>query len=209
MKILIISDTHGIHKQLLDLPNADTIIHCGDFTSVGKEHEIRNFMKWYSGLDQYKNKIIIAGNHDWLFERNRGHAKSLVPKNVIYLEDNGIEIDGINFYGSPVQKHFCNWAFNRSEAKMAQHWKAIPDNTDVLITHSPPYGIGDNVPRSGCQGSPSLYKEVVERISPKIHAFGHIHEGYGMKEIDGIKFINASNLDGRYNCVNKPILVEI
>lgn len=208
MKICIISDTHGKHKQL-DLPNADTIIHCGDFTSIGEEHEIINFMKWFSGLEQYENKIIIAGNHDWLFERNKGQAKSLIPKNVTYLEDNGVEIDGINFYGTPVQKHFCNWAFNRDEAKLAQHWLHVPDNTDVLITHSPPYGIGDNVPRSGCQGSPSLYKEVVERIRPKIHAFGHIHEDYGLKEMDNIKFINASNLDEHYYCVNDPIVVEI
>ena len=59
LSIVIISDTHGRHKYLNELPKADIIIHCGDFTSVGYEHEIQNFMKWYSDLTQYKHKIIM------------------------------------------------------------------------------------------------------------------------------------------------------
>ncbi len=208
-KICIISDTHNHHKKV-KLPDADVIIHCGDFTSVGYEHEIKNFMKWYSNLHQFEHKIIIAGNHDQLFEGNSRLAKSLIPNNVIYLEDSGVEINGLNFYGSPVQKMFMNWAFNKPEEKLKLHWEAIPTDTDILITHSPPYGIGDYVPRNGehC-GSPSLFSEVVERIKPKIHCFGHIHEGYGIKEYDFIKFINASNLDGDYMCVNDAILIEL
>jgi len=207
--IAIISDTHNKHKQL-NLPDADVIIHCGDFTSVGKEHEIRNFFKWYSKLEQYKHKIVIAGNHDWLFETNSLLAKSLVPKNVIYLEDSGVEIEGIKFYGTPVQRPFNNWAFNRPEEKLEKHWQAIPDNIDVLITHSPPYSIMDlSIYNGDCCGSPSLYNEVVERIKPLVHLMGHIHDGYGVKIINGVVFINASNLDESYNCVNKPILIEL
>lgn len=209
MKLCVISDTHGKHKQLGHLPDADVIIHAGDFTSVGHDHEIVNFMKWYSNLN-YKYKIIIAGNHDWLFETNGQRAKSYVPENVIYLEDNGVEIEGINFYGSPVSKPFCDWAFNRPEEKLAQYWAAIPDNTDVLITHSPPYMIGDYVPRDkNHHGSPSLYKEVIERIKPKVHIFGHIHEGNGIKVIENTTFINASNLDGNYMCVFNPVIFDV
>jgi Icc-related predicted phosphoesterase len=210
MKLCIISDTHNKHKRLGLLPDADVIIHCGDFTSVGKEHEIRDFMKWYSSLEKYKYKVIIAGNHDWLFERSGMHARSLVPKNVFYLQDWGKEIEGLYFYGSPMQLPFNNWAFNRPEEKLRQHWAAIPDKTDVLITHSPPYMLMDYVPYSmQHEGSPSLYKEVLERVKPKVHCFGHIHEGYGIKVIDGTTFINASNLDGDYMCVNEPVLIEI
>jgi Icc-related predicted phosphoesterase len=209
MKIVIISDTHNKHKQLT-LPDADCIIHCGDSTSVGKEHEIHDFFKWYSGLTQYKYKILIAGNHDWLFERNRSLALSHKPKNVIYLEDQEVVIEGIKFYGTPVQKPFNNWAFNRPEAKLAQHWQAIPDDTDVLITHSPPYMIGDYSPYSmQHEGSPSLYEEVTKRIKPKIHCFGHIHHGYGIHVIGETTFINASNLNEEYKYANAPILIEI
>lgn len=209
MTICIISDTHGKHKQIT-LPPADTIIHCGDFTSMGKEHEIRKFMKWFSKLEQYKNKIIIAGNHDMMFEYNGLLARSFIPDNVNYLQDSGVEIEGIKFYGTPVQSPFCNWAFNRIEEKLKQHWEAIPDDTDVLITHSPPYSIMDNIEGSNeLLGSPSLYEEVLNRIKPKIHCFGHIHTGYGIKIIDNITFINASLLNEEYISVNNPVIIEI
>jgi Icc-related predicted phosphoesterase len=210
MKLCIISDTHNKHKHLGNLPEADIIIHCGDMTSVGKEHEIRNFFKWFSGLTQYKHRICIAGNHDWLFERSGSFARGLVPSNVIYLEDNGVEIEGLKFYGTPVQKIFYNWAFNRPEEKLAKYYAAIPDDTDILITHNPPYMIGDLVPSHGTnEGSPSLYKEVTERVKPLISTFGHIHEGRGIYVGNNTTFINASNLDDNYDCVYNPIVVEI
>jgi len=211
MKLCIISDTHTKHKFIgIDKYEADVLIHCGDMTGNGGSGAITEFMTWFSSLDQFKHKIVIAGNHDWIFEKTPSLGKRLVPDNVVYLEDEEVVIDGVKFYGTPVQKHFCGWAFNRDESKMTQHWEAIPDDTDVVITHSPPYSILDVVPYQGeCHGSPSLYKEIVERIKPKIHCFGHIHEGYGIKIIEGIKFINASCLDGSYLAVNDPVIVEI
>jgi len=209
LSIVFISDTHNKHKQLSLLPEADVIIHCGDLTSVGKEHEVRNFLKWYSNLEQYRYKIFISGNHDWLFEKNRILARRLIPKNVIYLEDSGVTIDGFNFYGSPVQKIFYDWAFNRPEEKLKQHWEAIPNDIDILITHEAPYSIKDFGYDLSHQGSPSLYYEIFNRIKPIVHTFGHYHSGYGVQEIEGINFINASNLNDDYNCVNSPILVEI
>lgn len=210
MKICIISDTHNKHKRLPVLPEADVIIHCGDFTSVGKEHEIRDFMKWYSGLEQFKHKLLIAGNHDLMFDRSRLFARSFVPGNVKYLEDSGVEIDGIKFYGTPVQPMFMNWAFNREEYKLAEHWKAVPDGTDVLITHAPPHTIMDyGIYNMQHTGSPSLYFEVLQRIKPKLHCFGHIHGEYGIKVIENTTFINASNLDEDYMCVNLPVIFEI
>ena len=209
LTILCISDTHGKHKQLI-LPKADIIIHCGDFTSMGYEHEIRNFMNWYSKLNQFRYKIIIAGNHDRLFEGNGLLAKSLVPDNVIYLEDSGVEIEGKYFYGSPVQLPFCNWAFNRPEEILEKHWKAIPDKTDILITHSPPYLIGDFVKHDNSHPcSPSLYFEIVNRIKPLAHLCGHIHSGHGVKQIEKTTFINASNLDEEYKVAYDPVLIEI
>ncbi|MEA3295811.1 MAG: metallophosphoesterase [Patescibacteria group bacterium] len=112
-KIVIISDTHGMHKGLdnkFDLPPADFVIHCGDITGSGKEHVVKEFLDWYSKLDQYKYKIFIAGNHDRLFEDDRMIAKELLSKypNVIYLEDSGVELKGIKFWGIPVSRPFCN-----------------------------------------------------------------------------------------------------
>jgi len=212
MKICIISDTHNKHKRLAKLPEADVIIHCGDMTSMGHAHEIVEFMKWFSRLEQYKYKICIAGNHDWLFDTNRLIAREKIPENVnvIYLEDQEVIIDGVKFYGTPVQLPFMNWAFNKPEERLIPHWQAIPDDTDVLITHQPPYGIFDwSAYDKKATGSPSLYFEVVERIKPKIHCFGHIHSGHGVKIIENTTFINGSNLDEDYMCVYDPILIEI
>jgi Icc-related predicted phosphoesterase len=209
MKICIISDTHNKYKQLV-MPDADMIIHCGDMTSMGYEYEIRNFYKWFSRLNQYKYKINIAGNHDWFFEKTPQFVKETVPDNVIYLEDSGAEIEGLYFYGTPVQKPFNNWAFNREEDKLAQHWEAIPNNTDVLITHSPPYGIMDWSRHSkSAQGSPSLLHEIQQRIKPKIHCFGHMHECHGIEIINETTFINATVLDDKYVVAHEPIVIEI
>jgi Icc-related predicted phosphoesterase len=209
MLICIISDTHSKHKHLRNLPQADIIIHCGDITSMGYEYEIRNFLQWFNKLD-YAYKIFIAGNHDWLFENKSLLAKQLIPRGIIYLEDSGVEINGIKFWGSPVSKPFNNWAFNRPEEKLAEHWKAIPDDTDVLITHTPPYGIFDwSVYDNIHTGSESLYFEIVNRLKLKYACWGHIHSGYGIKTIENTTFINASNLDEKYNCVNEPILINI
>ena len=210
LTICIISDTHTKHKHLRNLPKADVIVHCGDISSQGYEHEIKQFLSWYSKLDQYEYKLHIAGNHDFLYEKNSSLAKSFIPENVIYLEDSGIEIEGYNFYGTPVQLPFNNWAFNREEHKLEEHWKAIPNNTDFLITHSPPYLIGDYVPYNKTHiGSPSLYKEIVNRIKPIGSFSGHNHSGRGVNVLDKTTFINATNLNEDYYVVYDPFLVEV
>lgn len=216
-KLVIISDTHTMHRGLENkfyLPPADFIIHCGDISSVGTENSIIQFLDWYSNLNQYEHKIFVAGNHDWLFESSPGLAKEILKKypNVHYLEDSGIKLNGINFYGSPVSKIFNNWAFNRPEETLQKHWEAIPKNTDVLITHELPYTILDYVSNrfnSGAVGSPSLYVAVLDNVKPKIHCFGHVHGGYGTKTIENTTFINASTLNEQYKINNPPIVIEI
>jgi len=206
-KYIFISDTHNKHKQLI-IPECDFLIHCGDFTSMGYEHEIIGFLSWFN-KQKARHKIFIAGNHDWMFERNRTLAKSLIPEGIIYLEDEAIEIGGINFYGTPVNLEFCNWAFNRTEESLARYFEAIPDNTDVLITHNPPYGILDEVNNDGINlGSPSLIDNI-NRANPLIATFGHIHSSHGTKKIGETLFINASNLDEDYQVAYEPIVIEI
>jgi len=208
IRICCISDTHNKHKQLI-IPECDFLIHCGDISSMGYEHEIVGFLSWFK-KQKARYKIFVSGNHDWMFERNRQLAKSLIPKGIIYLEDEAIEIEGLNFYGTPVQLEFCNWAFNRTEESLARYWEAIPDNTDILITHSPPYGVLDEVGSNGNRvGSPSLIDNVMDRVKPLIHCFGHIHSGHGATKLDKTLYINASNLDERYQVAYMPIILEM
>lgn len=210
MRICIISDTHNKHKQIehLELLHGDVIIHCGDFTSMGYIHEITNFFKWFSNLNQFEHKICIAGNHDLLFEDNPALAKSLIPSNVIYLQDSEVIINNVKFYGTPHQKIFYNWAFNKKNEDLLKYWNMIPDDVDVLITHTPPYKILDNV-GNRCEGDIALRVEILERIKPKINCFGHIHESHGITEVNNIKFINASILNDKYIKAYDPIIIEI
>ena len=131
------------------------------------------------------------------------------PNNVIYLEDSEVIINNTKFYGTPVSKIFNNWAFNRDNKKLQKHWEAIPDDVDVLITHEPPYGILDLGVSNEHIGSISLYNEVVNRIKPKLHCFGHAHNSYGKIIKNDITFINSSILDSLYYIKNKPQIIEI
>ena len=208
MTITCLSDTHGLHRRIKEIPLADIIIHAGDISNIGEEHQVIDFLNWFSNLP-HQYKIFIAGNHDFFFENeSTKYIEKIIPSNIIYLNDSGCTIDNINIYGSPITPRFMDWAFNRDRGKdIQQHWKLIPGNTDILITHGPPFGRLDanaNNYRTGCE---DLLK-VVENSKPKYHLYGHIHEAYGMTYNEHTTFINASILDEHYRIKNKPVLIE-
>jgi len=207
MKIIAISDTHMRHHDL-ELPLADVIIHAGDVSSTGAKEEILDFLNWFSALP-HTYKIFIAGNHDFAFERNNEELRAAVPDNIIYLENCGIEIEGIYIWGSPVQPTFYNWAFNVDRgAAIKKYWDLIPSTTQILITHGPPMEILDRTVRYKNVGCEEL-KIAVERIKPNYHIFGHIHEAYGTWDNGTTEFINASLLNEKYIYTNDPIVFEI
>lgn len=211
MKITVISDTHGKHKEL-KMPGGDLLIHSGDFTSMGYEHEISSFCRWFS-KQKYTHKIFIAGNHELGLENNKEKCLEIIKfyKNITYLESNLCCIDTIKIFGTPWQLRFANWAFNLKEGtELQEKLNEIPLDTDILITHNPPLAILDtagppiNQPLLGC---PQLLAKVTE-VQPKIHIFGHIHGGFGYTFIEGTHFINASMLNEYYNVVQSPITFE-
>lgn len=220
LRIALISDTHNRHRQFkfnIPLKTVDLILHAGDISMGGRVSEVKHFMKWYGELS-IKSKILIAGNHDWLFEKEPTLAKEICKEHdVIYLNDSGIELCGLKIWGSPVQPWFYDWAFNRQRGDdIKKHWDLIPNDTDILITHSPPLKIMDGVPISRYNPDRGMENvgcfdlmEAVKRVKPKIHLFGHIHEGYGVVEQDGTMFVNGSIVDGYYYPHDRPIIVDI
>lgn len=191
MKLVLISDTHGMHSHV-KLPEGDVLIHAGDISNMGTVPEITSFLHWFE-KQPHRHKIFIAGNHDFLFEKEPRLARSLVPASVIYLEDSGVEIDGLHFWGSPWTPAFHNWAFQLRHPEHARfQWGLIPKNTDILITHGPPLGKLDavRIERVGCF---HLAWATVP-IEPKLHVFGHIHESYGVEHQDttGTCYANAA-----------------
>jgi Icc-related predicted phosphoesterase len=195
VRLVLLSDTHGRH-DLVDIPAGDVLIHAGDFSHVtGGLDEISRFNEFLKALP-HPRKIVVAGNHDWCFERQNAEARAVLTA-ATYLQDEAVVIGGWKFYGSPWQPTFLNWAFNlpRGEA-LRRKWALIPPDTDVLITHGPPHGIQDRTffgMHVGCQD----LRQRVEEIAPRVHVFGHIHEGRGRHETDRTTFINASTLQAR------------
>ena len=214
MRIVCISDTHNCNEQIV-VPEGDILIHSGDATTTGTVDQITKFNSWFSDLP-HKHKVFVAGNHDWLFENDNEFARNLLDPSIIYLQDSAVEIEGLQIYGSPWQPRFFDWAFNLNRGyEMAEKWELIPDDIDILITHGPPNGILDLVPRRGWNentGCEELRKRV-EQLAAfgrlRLHVFGHIHCGYGTHEEFGVKFVNASTCDEAYNPVNPPIVIDI
>ncbi|MCU0389773.1 MAG: metallophosphatase domain-containing protein [Thermoflexibacter sp.] len=206
MKIVCISDTHGLHEQV-SIPEGDILLHAGDISKRGKEHEVVNFNHWLATLP-HPHKVMIAGNHDFIFEQNPTLAQSLIT-NAIYLNDSMIEINGLKIWGSPISPWFHDWAFNRKRGnEIKKHWDLIPAEIDILITHGPPFGILDYTASGRTVGCEELAKTII-KIKPKIHLFGHIHESYGIVEVNQTTFINASILDLNYKVVNQAVVIEI
>ena len=205
MKIVALSDTHMGHSAITDIPSGDMIIHAGDLTSVGKKWEVKDFLDWFDSLN-FKYKIFIAGNHDFLFEQDPIVARKIIPNGVIYLQDESVLVEGIKFYGSPYTLEFGNWAFMKKPGKeMYTCCSKIPTDTDVIITHGPPFGILDQCIRGKNLGSIELTNRI-NQCNPLAHVFGHIHEGHGrFTNEKGTQFINASILNDKYLHVNDPV----
>ncbi len=213
-RICVLSDTHTFHEELKLPENIDIYIHAGDFTHVGEYTETIKFLRWFSQLE-CKHRILITGNHEKGWWKNPSLYKSEVPENVIHLEDDLVQLEGLNIYGSPHTKEFYGWAwpyYNEESADLI--WKRIPDNVDILVTHQPPYGVGDlsefyrkgEDPNVGCK----ILLSHVERVKPKLHVFGHIHSARGLYKILDWStiFINAANCNEAYKAVNRPIVID-
>ena len=197
MTILHLSDTHGKHRELIDMPPADILVHSGDFTLAGGDMEALDFIEWLCGLP-YQHKIFIAGNHD---DCMLDAALEGLPDDVHYFSDNGITIDGISFYGTPM---FVT--FEGEDLKEIEHYEQVPDNIDILITHRPPLGILDSIDDKLHYGSSFLLNKV-SKIKPKMHLFGHVHDAYGTMVWKGITFSNAGVTDWMYNVRYYPRLL--
>lgn len=197
MKILHLSDTHNCHHRLRELPEADVLVHSGDFTMNGSEEEALDFLKWFCDLP-YNHKVFISGNHD---DCLYGAEIRGLDKNVHYLCNSGIVIEGVKFYGVPMFMNDC------ITGRQSLNYDNIPGDTDILITHSPPLGIldfDDNIH----YGSEKLFVKISD-LNLKAHLFGHIHNQHGVKKIRGMVFSNGAVMNSGYDNLCPPNLINI
>jgi Icc-related predicted phosphoesterase len=208
MIIDCIADLHGYYPKL---DGGDLLIVAGDLTANDSIQGYDKFFDWLA-LQNYTKKIYISGNHDNMIFNN----KRSTPKfcDATYLCDSGTEFEGLKIWGSPWTKRFdgmnpkCMAFTVDTDEELAEKWKSIPKNIDILITHSPSQGVLDETVRCENVGSESLIKPMINS-GCRLHVFGHIHEAYGKfyNPILGITYVNASHVSERYEPVNKPVRV--
>lgn len=191
-RIVVMSDTHTLHRRLV-VPEGDIVVHCGDWSGADTLDEHEEFFAWFAALP-HRNKILVAGNHEKSMEPERmgGTLRRRMPRSITYLEDNRADIQGIRFWGSPRTVGYPSMAFtHRAIDKPERIWSRVHEDTDVLVTHGPPYGILDLGGSGQRHGDRALLARV-EQIRPPLHLFGHVHEGNGRLERFGTTFVNAA-----------------
>lgn len=175
-KIIAFSDTHGKHRKL-SLIETDIAIHLGDACDFGNDIQFRDFLEWFGNYPA-KHKIFVAGNHELQWESEPLRFLEMFPRNIIFLENRVLHLDGITFVSVP--------------ARMGLHQYPklkLPEKTDFLLTHAPVKGILDN--GLGCP----ILEKLVKKLKPEYHLFGHIHQtaGQSLKQ-NGTTFVNTSSL---------------
>lgn len=226
-RFVLMSDTHGRHRDLGPPPRGDVLIHGGDFTRSGEKSSVQDLSSFF-GAYQSSNPeaeiLCIAGNHEVTFDEphyeevwSRFHLKRLddattraALTNCVYLKDEAhtTKCGGLKVYGSPWQPEFFDWGFNLPRGEPCREkWEAIPSDTDVLITHGPPLGRGDLCSGGTRAGCVDLLKEVQDRVRPRLHVFGHIHEDAGIWSDGTTMFVNASNVNSGQQTGDQPYVV--
>jgi len=213
IRALILSDTHTQHRNL-KLPEFDMVIHCGDFADslnmAFNMGQAEDFLDWYSQLGGVK--VLIGGNHDVSLGKYL-KREEIESKGIHYLEHESKVIEGIKFFGSPYTPRFGSpeWAFQYKRNRGQDVWRAIPDDTEVIVSHGPPKGILDlsrdfetgEIVQCGCK---SLYNKIEQLPKLRYHFAGHIHSNKdgplnnsGIFKKNELTFVNASCImDGSY-----------
>jgi Icc-related predicted phosphoesterase len=245
MRIVHISDTHNKHPEI-HVPECDVVCFTGDMGGRTNLHELTQFLIWFEKLPA-KVKIFIAGNHDIVMDKkwvqrkkNEGYLEGMLANqawhdarqlienyNVKYLEETDYVYEGIKFFGSPYSPSFHrqNWVFNADRGQEIKTiWGRIPNDVDVLLTHSPVFGVLDEVPvegrtdwhidgHVGCQDLLDVIKKRLTNL--KLHCFGHIHDNVGIviKSVSKSRrviFSNGACVTNSYTPIlTKPFIIEL
>jgi Icc-related predicted phosphoesterase len=217
VKIVCISDTHEWHSGEFEVPDGDILLHAGDFTFEGKYAKISQFNHWLGTLP-HKHKIVIPGNHDLTFDPVTCLGGTLIAEDLItnaeLLIHESIEVEGLKIYGEPSTPWFYDWAFNVQRGEgMKAIWDQVPEDTDVLLTHGPPYMHGDLT--KGFRGGPPErvgchdQLDLIKRLNLKMVVCGHIHSAYGVHACGDTLVVNASTCNEKYKPINPPVVINL
>jgi Icc-related predicted phosphoesterase len=231
MRIAALSDLHG---YLPTVPQCDLLIVAGDVCvdQIGKSHAAvahdqqerwfdRYVRPWF-GKAPAVHKVMTWGNHDWCGEDGDfgddmpGRAKSEALQIVVDGETS-VPFVGLSrslrIWATPWSNAFMDWAFMKKPEELAEIYAAIPVGIDILVSHQPPFGYGDlSVLRGAGQSEHHGSRELlatIKRVRPKLVICGHIHEGHGRYEYDGIPIYNVSVVDEQFRLVHEPTMIVL
>ena len=217
VRFVVVSDTHNGHHEAQMPEEGDVLLHCGDFTnkhdwkSEAYKTSLGNFNRWL-GEQPYPIRIVIAGNHEVGFNKLSAEQihKQYLSNATHYLQDSSCVVHGLRVHGSPWTRS-RNMGFSASKEEITEKWKLIHRDTDLLMTHLPPYllhdlaWVGNTGEKEACSqcgikhptyrhwGERSLRKEVESRLSRvRVHCYGHVHDAPGSTQLGKVTFINAS-----------------
>jgi Icc-related predicted phosphoesterase len=210
VRFVFLSDTHLLHEKLT-VPECDVLVHAGDYSNRGFTDDLKDFLVWFT-RQPGEHKVLVPGNHDFCCERTPAMAKELCEKaGVRYLVDEGCEVGGFKLWGSPWTPRFGAWAFMKDRgADIGERWALIPKGLDVLVTHGPPMGLGDMTKRGEPVGCEALLARVL-KVKPRLHVFGHIHEGAGEHRLPDVatRFINVASTPMPPVRVHPAVVVDL
>jgi len=204
-RIIACSDTHGKHLYL-PVPEGDVFIFAGDF-EIRNTFDLIEMSTWLDNLP-HKNVVAIFGNHDFTEHYPKENMKQMFGR-VHLLFNESIIVDGLKIWGSPYCPYFNNWAWMQPDNMLAEIWATIPLETEIVVTHSMPYGILDGVlPRMQSVGSLTL-RDRIKDIHPYIQIGGHLHESYGQYTDGKTDYYNVAVMDEQYKIVNPCTIIDV
>lgn len=211
VSLVMVSDLHE-QWESVQIPRGDVLVVAGDITYKGSLTKVSQFNDWLARLKDegvIKHAVVIAGNHDLTAQTESKYFRKRL-KEAVYLNNQEEIVMGLKFFGSPWTPWFYDWAFNARRGKnINEHWELIPDDTDVLVTHGPPYGAGDLLVDGRRAGCVDLRNHVLHRVKPKVHVCGHLHHGYGIHMLGTTVVVNASTCTEQYEPTNLPIALTV
>eukprot|EP01112_Ceratiomyxa_fruticulosa_P007548 TRINITY_DN1963_c0_g3_i2.p1 TRINITY_DN1963_c0_g3~~TRINITY_DN1963_c0_g3_i2.p1 ORF type:complete len:249 (-),score=26.41 TRINITY_DN1963_c0_g3_i2:115-861(-) len=200
LRVVVISDTHNRHNEISLPPDADVLIHAGDFTNLCNVWEVMSFNKWLGEQIHIPHKFVVVGNHD----RYQDLVVKPIVKNATLLLDRTVTVNGIRIHGGRFK--LPTWSplkvFGMSDRVARTDWGEVPE-VDILVTHQPP----GNTPFDFHRGNIALGNDIEARIKPRVHIFGHIHEGYGVYGDGQRTYICAASLIGKKKTTLRPPIV--
>jgi Icc-related predicted phosphoesterase len=206
MRIVIISDTHGAHENLGPL-KGDVLIHCGDFENLFRQESgaIEQIDDWF-GRQNFELILCLGGNHDLAMEKRVQSGQPLL-KNATFLTEGEVIHRGVKFFGASWVPMLDGHAFFLDDERLEDAWDRIPDDVDVLMTHTPPAGILDVSStglRLGCKYLAARLKD----LSPRLHCFGHVHASRGHRIIGDTTYLNATSVNSNFQIAHRPFEFE-